>query len=78
MMIFDKFLVNESFFSVCVPCRISMLNKMMFAKLLILCSNVTYFCALEDKQIFSLNNSIIFKLLHNPTFVKADDNDNDI
>ena len=79
MMIFDKFPYQSIVISVCVPCCISMLHKMMFAKFLILCAQCDFFCVSKRiKQIFSLNYSIIFELLHNPTFVEADDNDNDV
>ena len=69
-------LVNESFI-LCVPCRIFMLNKMIFAKLLILCAQCDLcVCVCSGiNQIFSLNYSITFELLHNLTFVAEDDNE---
>lgn len=54
-----------------------MLNKIIFAKLLIiLCAQCDFLCVLEDKTY------VQFELLHNirttPTFVEADDNHDDV
>lgn len=61
--------------SVCIPCYISMLNKIIFAKLLIIsCAQCDFFlCVLEDKTY------VQFEILHNiRSFVEADDNHDDV